>query len=124
VFTRTRIAVAVRNGSAIWMAAGFAVDVHETEDLTKIKERLGVPGELAACHTPEAEGYIIEGHVPALAIQRLFWERPDAAGLAVPGMPVGSPGMEGERPQRYAVILFGKNGQRTVMQFDGAKPIG
>lgn len=94
-------------------SGGFAVQVEETHALASIRKRLGVPDNLAACHTAEIDGYVIEGHVPAVAIRRLLEERPVAAGLAVPGMPVGSPGMEGGQPQKYAAILFGKDGQRN-----------
>jgi hypothetical protein len=98
---------------------GFGVDVEETEHLAPVRRKLGVPVELAACHTAEVDGYVIEGHVPAAAIRQLLQERPEAAGLAVPGMPVGSPGMEGPFPQKFAVILFGKDGRRPYMQFEG-----
>ena len=72
--------------------AGFAVTVEETADLQAVRRRIGVPADLAACHTAEIAGYVIEGHVPASAVRRLLKERPDATGLAVPGMPAGSPG--------------------------------
>ncbi|WP_458761313.1 DUF411 domain-containing protein [Afipia sp. TerB] len=105
-------------------ASGFGVAVQEEADLRIIRKRLGVPTDLAACHTAEAGGYVIEGHVPAAAIQRLLKERPVATGVAVPGMPVGSPGMEGGAPERYAVILFGLDGRRTYMKFEGTRSIG
>jgi hypothetical protein len=104
-------------------AAGFAVDMRPTANLATIRKKLGVPDNLAACHTAEVEGYLIEGHVPAVAIHRLLSQRPEAAGLAVPGMPPGSPGMESDRSQPYHVTLFGKNGQRLFMQFNGVTPI-
>ncbi len=84
-----------------------------------VKTRLGVPDDLAACHTAEVAGYVIEGHVPQAALKRFLAEKPDAAGLAVPGMPIGSPGMEGGTPQPYEVILFGPRGRRTYMRFIG-----
>jgi hypothetical protein len=86
-----------------------------------VKARLGVPHDLAACHTAEVGGYVIEGHVPASAIRRLLSEKPQAKGLAVPGMPTGSPGMEvpGSPPEEYAVILFGDT-RRTYARFKGA----
>ncbi len=101
--------------------AGFPVDITEASDLNRVKVRLGVPHELAACHTAEIDGYVIEGHVPAQAIKRLLGERPHAKGLAVPGMPTGSPGMEveGSEPEVYSVILFGPAGQRTFARFRG-----
>lgn len=100
--------------------SGFAVDVRDVTDLAPVKARLGVPGDLAACHTAEVGGYVIEGHVPASAIRRLLREKPQAKGLAVPGMPTGSPGMEvpGSAPEEYAVILFGAT-RRTYARFRG-----
>src|SRR3954464_7295648 len=77
-------------------AAGFPVEVIESTGLSRLKERLGVPRHLASCHTAEADGYVVEGHVPAVAIKRLLAEKPSGTGVAVPGMPVGSPGMEVE----------------------------
>lgn len=97
--------------------AGFAVKAIDTPRLNAVKARLGVPNDLAACHTAEAAGYIIEGHVPAIAIRRLLAEKPAAAGLAVPGMPIGSPGMEGGTPEPYDVTLFGPTARRTYMRF-------
>lgn len=105
-------------------ATGFEITVHEESDLQKVRKRLGVPADLTACHTAEAGGYVVEGHVPAAAIQRLLKERPVAIGVAVPGMPIGSPGMEGGTPERYAVILFGPNGRRNFMEFDGTRQVG
>jgi hypothetical protein len=105
-------------------AAGFNVTVREETNLQGIRRRLGVPDDLVACHTAEADGYVIEGHVPAAAIRRLLEERPVATGVAVPGMPVGSPGMEGGTPERYAVILFGPTGRRAYMAFEGVRPVG
>ena len=95
--------------------AGFEVRVVDIEDVTPTARRLGVPDDLRSCHTASVGGYAIEGHVPAADIRRLLAERPDAAGIAVPGMPIGSPGMEqGERRQRYATILFGRDGSRRL----------
>lgn len=102
---------------------GFVATVIETTDLQAIKMRLGVPADLASCHTAEIAGYIIEGHVPAQAIRRLIAERPDALGLAVPGMPVGSPGMEGGAPEIYDVILFGKRPPTSFGRFIGDRPV-
>ena len=72
--------------------AGFQAKVIATRDLDAVKTRLGVPEDLAACHTAEIAGYVVEGHVPAPAIRRLLTEKPSAQGHAVPGMPIGSPG--------------------------------
>jgi hypothetical protein len=106
-------------------AAGFPVEVTETAEVNRVKARLGVPQALAACHTAEVGGYVVEGHVPASAIRRLLAERPQAKGLAVPGMPVGSPGMEveGTAPETYTVVLFGPAGQRTFGRYRGAAEI-
>jgi hypothetical protein len=104
--------------------AGFTVQVEETADLDAIRTRLGVPSDLVACHTAEVAGYVVEGHVPAAALRRLLSERPNAKGLAVPDMPVGSPGMEGGKPQPYTVVMFGADGQRPFMRFIGSKAIG
>src|SRR6266851_6629134 len=104
--------------------AGFAVRVEETTNLQPIRKRLGVPVDLAACHTAEVDGYVLEGHVPAVAVRRLLEQRPSAIGLAVPGMPAGSPGMEGGTPQRYDVVLFGANGRQPFMRFLGSENVG
>jgi hypothetical protein len=106
-------------------AAGFAVRVHEVTDLGPIKTRLSVPPALASCHTAEIGGYVVEGHVPASAIRRLLAERPGATGLAVPGMPVGSPGMEvpGAANETYEVVLFGPSGQQVYATFSGAQEL-
>jgi hypothetical protein len=99
--------------------AGFPTKVLETRDLEGVKTRLGVPDDLAACHTAEVAGYVMEGHVPAIALRRFLAEKPNATGLAVPGMPIGSPGMEGGKPETYEVVLFEPNGWRTYMRFNG-----
>jgi hypothetical protein len=104
-------------------AAGFATTVLETSDIDAVKRHLAVPDDLAACHTAELAGYIIEGHVPAAALRRLLAEKPKATGLSVPGMPVGSPGMEGGAPEKYDVVLFGPDGRRTYMSFIGERSV-
>lgn len=93
-------------------ANGFAVTVHDVPSMKTVKVRLGVPFEIVSCHTGEIGGYVIEGHVPAAAIKRLLAEKPQGRGLAVPGMPIGSPGMEvdGREPETYDVLLFGGGG--------------
>ena len=107
-------------------AAGFETRVVELSDLSPIKARLAVPPQLGSCHTAEIDGYAIEGHVPASAIRRLLSERPSATGLAVPGMPIGSPGMEvpGTADDTYDVVLFGPSLQKVYARFRGAKEIG
>ncbi|UPK31355.1 DUF411 domain-containing protein [Bradyrhizobium sp. 195] len=104
--------------------AGFTVQVDDASDLAGVRRRLGVPTDLAACHTAEVGGYVLEGHVPAPAVRRLLTERPKALGLAVSGMPVGSPGMEGGHPEPYTVVLFGPAGRATFMRFLGKEAIG
>jgi hypothetical protein len=90
-------------------AAGFTVEVKEMDDVYPIKDVAGVPYDLASCHTTSVGGYAVEGHVPADVIYRLLEEKPDVAGIAVPGMPAGSPGMEGASSapvEPYDVVLF------------------
>lgn len=93
---------------------GFRVDAKDTRDMDQIKANLGVPGPLVSCHTAIVGGYIIEGHVPAEDIQKLLKLKPKIAGLAVPGMPSGSPGMEGPPPVHYQVIAFERSGKTRV----------
>ena len=92
--------------------AGFPVEVRDSEDVTPVKQRLGVPYGKGSCHTAEIAGYFIEGHVPAEDIKRLLAEKPDAKGLVLPGMPMGSPGMEGPEgtARPYTVELVGRDG--------------
>jgi hypothetical protein len=104
--------------------AGFPTKVLETKDLDAVTTRLGVPDDLAACHTAEVSGYVIEGHVPALALHRFLADKPYATGLAVPGMPIGSPGMEGGNPEPYEVAVFGPTGRRSYMRFVGETALG
>ena len=87
--------------------AGFSVRTTNLSDLTAVKRSNGVPPELASCHTAIVGGYVVEGHVPAQDVRRLLLKKPAVSGLAVPGMPIGSPGMEGPNPQRYRVLSFG-----------------
>lgn len=101
----------------------FIVSVTDTADLQEIKTRLGVPRELASCHTAEVGGYVIEGHVPAHAIKRLIAEKLAGRGLAVPGMPIGSPGMEGGVPEMYDVILFGQKTSQRFGRYKGDQPV-
>ena len=88
-------------------AAGFTVRVENLEDLSPVKQQFGVVPALQSCHTAIIDGYVIEGHVPAEDVRRLLTERPQATGLSVPGMPIGSPGMEmGNRREPFDVVLF------------------
>lgn len=104
--------------------AGFAVRVESHDDLAPLKRLARVPADLEACHTTLVEGYSVEGHVPAAAIRRLLAERPKLRGVATPGMPAGSPGMEGGTPESYTVFLFRDDGSRTSwMRFIGQTPV-
>ena len=98
---------------------GFSVEATDVEDLERVKLENGIPGQLASCHTAFVEGYFVEGHVPAEDVQRLLAERPRIAGLAVPGMPIGSPGMEGPNPERYQVLALGLEGEVSVFATHG-----
>lgn len=105
--------------------AGFQVTVIETPGMNRVKARLGVRPELASCHTAEVAGYVVEGHVPASAIERLLTEKPKATGLAVPGMPIGSPGMEveGQEPETYEVLLFDASDSQVFARYKGASAV-
>ncbi len=104
-------------------AAGFAVQARMVADTAAARRRLGMPARLGSCHTGLVAGYVIEGHVPAADVRRLLSTRPDAIGLAVPGMPVGSPGMEmGEQRDPYQVLLVGRDGSESVFSsYPGAR---
>ena len=104
-------------------SAGFPVRIIETSNLNAIKKRLDVPADLLSCHTAQVSGYVVEGHVPAGAIRRLLAEGPQARGLAVPGMPAGSPGMEGGAPDTYQVVLFGPEGRRVFARYVGNREL-
>jgi Cu/Ag efflux protein CusF len=101
-------------------ANGFETKVNDVSDPSAYRARFGVPNELGACHTAVVDGYAIEGHVPAREIKRLLAERPKARGLAVPGMPLGSPGMEGARVDPYNVLLIGQDSTHRVYAQYGA----
>ena len=96
--------------------AGFTTKVTEIEDIDSVKTKNGVPARAQSCHTATVDGYVLEGHVPAADVQRLLKERPAVLGLAVPGMPIGSPGMEvpGVKAQTFNVISFDKQGELKV----------
>jgi len=95
---------------------GFRVESHDVEDMDRIKQNLGVRPQYVSCHTAIAEGYTLEGHVPADDIKRLLAERPKGRGLAVPGMPGGAPGMESAPKQPYATLLIDDQGGARVYQ--------
>jgi hypothetical protein len=95
---------------------GFKVDRRDVSaaQLAEIKHKYGVPEKLQSCHTAVIQNYVIEGHVPADVITRVLKEKPPIRGLAVPGMPVGSPGMEGPKPEPYEILTFDGQGRITV----------
>ena len=97
-------------------AAGFELEVHDLTDLQAIKAEHGISANLGSCHTALVDGYVVEGHVPADLVYKMLDERPDIAGLAVPGMVVGTPGMEvpGQPAQPYDVIAFDATGRTAV----------
>ena len=101
--------------------AGFAATVTEVGDIGAIKTKHGVPPRVSSCHTALVANYVLEGHVPVEDIRRLLQERPDVVGIGVPGMPIGSPGMEvaGMKPQAYDVLAFDKKGGTRVFASHG-----
>jgi hypothetical protein len=106
-------------------AEGFAVDDRVIQALGLVRQRLGTPADLLSCHAGQADGFALEGHVPAAAIRRLLAERPAGVrGLAAPEMPVGSPGMEvpGQAAETYDVVAFGDGPHRAFMRFTGGNP--
>jgi len=98
---------------------GIEVESRDVLNVAPIKRANGVPPGMTACHTALAGGYFIEGHVPAEDVKRLLEERPEIAGLTVPGMPIGSPGMEGPRPERYRVLAVGHDGKISTFATHG-----
>ena len=94
---------------------GFEVTTVDLQDVNPIKRKFGIVPNLSSCHTAIVDGYAIEGHVPAQDVKRLLAEKPDVIGISVPGMPVGSPGMEmGNRIDAYSVVIFDKNGNVNI----------
>lgn len=102
-------------------AEGFTATVVDRADLGELKQQLGIPDDLTSCHTATVDRYVVEGHVPPADIKRLLAEKPAAHGLSVPGMPIGSPGMEvaGQTADAYTVWLFQNTGQRTPFATHG-----
>jgi len=96
-------------------AAGFTVNEVHSQQMDRVKQQLGIPEAVSSCHTARIGKYLIEGHVPATDVKRLLTEQPEVAGLAAPGMPLGSPGMEGPYPaERYEVVSFDRTGVAKV----------
>ena len=92
---------------------GFEVDVRPTNDLAAISSKAGVPADFQGCHTMFIDGYVVDGHVQVNTIRKLLTERPDIAGLTPPGMPMGSPGMVGQKTEPFTVYAISKNGKST-----------
>ena len=106
---------------ALWVdhmrEAGFELDVEDTDDMIDVKVDAGLPLQLQSCHTALVGGYVFEGHIPAEVIARFLAEKPSASGLAVPGMPIGSPGMEfGDRVDPYDVLQFDAAGNTSIYE--------
>lgn len=100
--------------------AGFTVKATNVPNPAEYRKKFGIPDQLGSCHTGVVQGYAVEGHVPAADIKRLLAQKPMAKGLAVPGMPMGSPGMEGPRKDAYDVVLVHPNGRHSVYKhYDG-----
>ncbi len=95
-------------------AAGFTVETQHRDDLTPIRQANKVPPTATSCHTALVGSYVVEGHVPAVDVKRLLAEKPKVKGIAVPGMPIGSPGMEGGTPQKYNTLSFTEDGKTSV----------
>jgi hypothetical protein len=103
-------------------ASGFTVKVTDLNDLSAIKAKHGIPARLQSCHTATVDGYVLEGHVPAQDVKRLLKERPQVKGVAVAGMPIGSPGMEvGSTVHPYDVMTFDGQGRAQVFASHGRK---
>ncbi len=103
--------------------AGFIVEEIIEADMQAVKSRLGVSTQMHSCHTSEIAVYIVEGHVPAQALRQLLQERPKVSGIAAPGMPSGSPGMEMGAPEVYTLYLFDAAGARPLGKWQGDKPV-
>ena len=100
-------------------ANGFSVEAIDLSDVQPIKNKNGVPAHLSSCHTALVDGYVVEGHVPAEDVLRLLKEKPEVTGIAVPKMPMGSPGMEGPRPVAYEVLTFDDQGKTSLFATHG-----
>ena len=111
---------------ALWVdhvkTAGFQVEVHDMDDLSSMKKLAGVPNDMQACHTAVVDGHTIEGHVPAHAIERFLASAKSGQGIAVPGMPQGSPGMPSPMPEIYDVMVFGGGERSVIGRYKGGQP--
>lgn len=101
--------------SKLMAEAGMHVEMRDSDDLDALQQEMKVPADLRGCHAGVMGGYAVSGHVPPADIKRLLAEKPDAVGLAVPGMPKGSPGMEGSGQDPFEVVLFHKDGTREIV---------
>jgi hypothetical protein len=118
VMTRNPGCGCCENWAGLLRDQGFEVEIIDSETLDAVKAKLGVPADLFGCHTTQLGGYLIEGHVPMDAVLTLLLDKPAAAGLSVPGMPQGSPGMGGD-PEVYEVIQFGPSGRKSFGRYRG-----
>ncbi len=91
---------------------GFQVEVKPTNDLAEISRKAGIPAEFQGCHTTFIDGYVVDGHVPVKTVEKLLTQRPDIAGIALPGMPMGSPGMVGEKTEPFTIYAIPKDGKQ------------
>lgn len=91
---------------------GYKVDTKNIQDMSVIKQELGVPSELETCHTMEIGGYVVEGHIPEVAIEKLLVEKPDIKGIGMPGMPSGSPGMPGPKTEDFVIYEINHEGTK------------
>lgn len=94
---------------------GFEVEVKPTNDLASISSKAGVPANFQGCHTTFVDGYVVDGHVPVKTVKKLLSERPDIAGIALPGMPMGSPGMAGEKTESFTIYAVTKDGKAPTV---------
>ncbi|MAB00606.1 MAG: CopG family transcriptional regulator [Stappia sp.] len=101
--------------------AGFTVTIENREDLDPVKRQAGVPQAMEGCHTAMVDGYFVEGHVPVASVRRMLSERPQIAGIAVPGMPSGSPGMGEDASARYDVLSVDGSGKAAIYESVGAR---
>ena len=101
--------------------SGFTVTIEDREDLAPVKRRAGVPQAMEGCHTAMIDGYFVEGHVPAASVSRMLSERPHISGIAVPGMPAGSPGMGDDPGARYDVLSVDGSGKAAIYESVGAR---
>lgn len=116
IIYRTQSCGCCEKWAAHMSESGFELEDRPTTMIHRLKERLGIPNTMHSCHTAVIDGYVVEGHVPASIVQRLLRERPEAVGISVPGMPPGSPGMEGPPPSDYIVHLIRKDGSTEVYE--------